>query len=360
MLQEISSSSTLQAWWFRYGDSPIDTNGLTHIAFIINNPDMFGLTKEYIEDLYKQHNEHLGQEGQAREQLVREAVNSGWVRARHHVSRDNYWSFTVNDVQSKRRDIVDFCWYMIEQKKMSENDSISIVSLRDKNTQDYSFNLGGVKAFLNEKKNSVLNNILKEFKIKEQIVPYKIKESSLSRLLSKMQEHDCAIITAFKSNYSYKQNKARNKVLLAELIYNNRYRVTSVMGASLEGTKEVQEDSYFIEDYQNTNNLEKDCFESAEKWQQYSVIFIPKEAIQAKLYGTSKESDAYIPYEKFQLKPILTIGTVSEFMTKIKGRPFSFKSLGESIVLPEDRIARMTWQGGTKSKWEDIVNWEEE
>jgi len=62
----------------------------THISEIIDNPECYGLTKEYIENAYKKHNEKLRIEGKAREEIMRELVNKGWIRIRYYPKHDSY------------------------------------------------------------------------------------------------------------------------------------------------------------------------------------------------------------------------------------------------------------------------------
>ena len=94
-----------------------------------------------------------------------------------------------------------------------------------------------------------------------------INESSLSRLRQHMLEHDTGTITAFRDaedcgngpNITKKQNKARNKILLANL-RKEGYSVTKVKGGYIEnyGTKdakEVGEEVFFVVDINDKGNL---------------------------------------------------------------------------------------------------------
>jgi hypothetical protein len=53
-----------------------------HIAEVIENPEKFGFTIEFIEYVYKHYNEKIGTEGKAREQLMIALFNQGWIRIR--------------------------------------------------------------------------------------------------------------------------------------------------------------------------------------------------------------------------------------------------------------------------------------
>ncbi len=45
-------------------------SGSCHIQAVINNPQTFGLDLDYIKDVYDKHNEELGSEGKAREEII--------------------------------------------------------------------------------------------------------------------------------------------------------------------------------------------------------------------------------------------------------------------------------------------------
>ena len=73
----------------------VDTN---HIADVIANPEKFGVTFEFIKQLYDKHDERMGVEGNAREELIRLVLQRGWVRIRNY---RNYWSVTVDRLTPK-------------------------------------------------------------------------------------------------------------------------------------------------------------------------------------------------------------------------------------------------------------------
>ena len=62
---------------------------------------------------------------------------------------------------------------------------------------------------------------------------YILSESGLSRLYSHMMEHDSAILTAFRNEYSNEQNYKRNRELKAQLLSMD-YGVTKVDGSYIE------------------------------------------------------------------------------------------------------------------------------
>ena len=82
------------------------TSGSTHIDSVINNPETFGLTKSKIQDVYDMYGEKLGTEGKAREQIIRDLVDKGWIRVRKYRQQ---WSININRITKKIKDyIFDF------------------------------------------------------------------------------------------------------------------------------------------------------------------------------------------------------------------------------------------------------------
>jgi hypothetical protein len=68
----------------------------THIATVIFRPEVFDLSRKEIEAAYKAHGETVYREGKAREEILRNVLQRGWIRLRRH---RKYWS-----VQSDRLD----------------------------------------------------------------------------------------------------------------------------------------------------------------------------------------------------------------------------------------------------------------
>ncbi len=184
-----------------------------------------------------------------------------------------------------------------------------------------------------------------ENKIKKAFTEAKITESSLSRVAQHMAEHDTGFITAFRSEYPNKQNTLRNKALKSFLV-SKGYGITAVNGSYIEnyGTKkakEVKEATYFVVDLNDTGNLESVLREQGEKWEQDSILFIPKGTGKGVLWGTRQGNE----YPEFKQKIDLgnrVLGKDGEFMTKVKGRPFIFETaVLEDLSYATGRNGRM-------------------
>jgi hypothetical protein len=162
-----------------------------------------------------------------------------------------------------------------------------------------------------------------------------------------MQAHDTGIITAWRSfkdcghgeAYTRKEKKQMNKSLQMKLSQKN-YRITKVKGSFIENfntpqAKEVGEDAFFVEDYRDFGNLLKDLRILGEEFEQDSILFIPKGAPEAQLWGTSP-CGAWPGIGKTVKFSGKTFGKKGEFMTKVSGRPFYFKEAIVEYISPPD------------------------
>lgn len=205
---------------------------------------------------------------------------------------------------------------------------------------------------------------------------YKLEESSLSRILSKMDKYDCGIITAFRTKFTYKENLERNKNLLASIYYYG-FDATSVYGSYIENykpknklntvrnknkinpnkkgpwnkskdkeEKEHSEESFFVVDKYNTGRLKYFLKSAGTIFMQDSIIFIPKKTRTAELIGTSPFEDVWPGRDEVIKFSKLELGKESEFMTKVKNRPFVFSEELHPCKFskPTERMGKMAMQ----------------
>lgn len=183
-----------------------------------------------------------------------------------------------------------------------------------------------------------------------------LQESNLSRLYSHMENHDCGMVTAYRSEYTHKENQQRNKKLLASLL-SWGYNVTSVEGTYVEdfGTpyaKEVGEHTFFVVDGKDKGNLEKDLRTLGEAFDQDSILFIPKGGSESYLWGTN---DAEFPgYNKVEFFPHRGLGKFGQFMTKKGNKPFIFESILKEHRTPNGMLGKMGTNAVSKKDWKNI------
>lgn len=187
----------------------------------------------------------------------------------------------------------------------------------------------------------------------------RINEKSLSRTYSHMQEHDTGLITAYRSEFSKRENQQRNRNLLARL-QSKRYGVTSMKGSYIEnyGTKdaiEVGEHVFFVVDLADRGTLKADLTELGEMFDQDSVLFVPQGGEVGYLIGTSKRENAWPNYGEVVRVGTPIFGEEGEFFTRVRNRPFvlSMTEMKE-MVLPEGYFARFACSTLAKKFWREM------
>lgn len=142
---------THTGYWFKYGDAyEVERN---HIRFILDKPEMFEFTKEELRDIYRSYGEKIGQEGKAREHIIKEAARRGWVRIRHYKKPSDYWSIQFDRYKKRRRSVEKFIDYALENLGMDMYDAIALVGYDDGYSKEYTFREGGVGEYLVNERN---------------------------------------------------------------------------------------------------------------------------------------------------------------------------------------------------------------
>jgi len=154
-----------------------------------------------------------------------------------------------------------------------------------------------------------------------------LTESSLSRLYRHMIKHESAILSAFKDQYTKKENYERNRELKARLLEQG-HGVTKVLGSYIENFQtpkavEVSEESFFVSNLRDDPQFVKNIGHLGEEYDQDSILIIPQGAEDAYLLGTNPEGE-YPAYETRESVGSLKMGEESEFMSRVSGRPVTF------------------------------------
>jgi hypothetical protein len=174
-----------------------------------------------------------------------------------------------------------------------------------------------------------------------------LNESSLSRLWTHNEKHDCGAITAFRvaedcgegEKYTSSDNKKRNRSLMSKL-KSKGYGLTQLKGTYPEGGKEAKEDSFFVVDLQETGDLLNDLKKLGAEFEQDSVLFVPKGAIngegeKAFLLGTNNCPKGWPGMGKKDIFAGGKLGKTSKIYTsKVNGRPFMFESVLDKVYTP--------------------------
>jgi hypothetical protein len=174
-------------------------------------------------------------------------------------------------------------------------------------------------------------------------------ESTLNRVMSHIEAHDCAILSAFRNEYSKKENYERSRVLRAHLIQGHKYQITKVKGSYIEGfvsreqkakilemppgdertafeekvtnEQEVAEQSLFVVNANDDPDFTEVIKKLSEEFEQDSVMCIPMGGDNIYLYGT-REDNTFPQYHNAEVVGSIVLNKEGEFMTRVGGRPF--------------------------------------
>ena len=79
-------------------------NAKWHISAIIRSPRTFGLTIDEIISSYDKHSEVLGQEGEAKSEIIHRLFQKGWIRLRRYPA--NLWLIDTFRLTDKAKDLL--------------------------------------------------------------------------------------------------------------------------------------------------------------------------------------------------------------------------------------------------------------
>jgi len=136
-------------YWVR-GDQIKDVTFENHIDDIIRMPEAFGLSKEDVQNAHRVHGERLGQEGKARDELIKKASERGWIRVRYYSGHQgDYWSVQFDEISKREKAVKNFlAWAVYESKVMHRNDDVRLLGYKD----GYFKEIRGVGDYLQEAK----------------------------------------------------------------------------------------------------------------------------------------------------------------------------------------------------------------
>lgn len=348
------------AYWLHNSGKLIDVP-MTHINTMREKPQVFGTTKKAIDSLYDKYGEKYNVEGKARREVMLKAIKKGWIRLREH-TRSGTWYGNVSKIDNKNmKALQDWMRDMIDAGYAYNTIPIIISDVLD--------GVGKMKKITMENKvmelkttfGEVLNENYTDTSLKNIL-----KESSLSRLWSHNENHDCAALTAFRSGadcgegekYSKKQNQQRNKSLLAKLLAKG-YGVTTLNGRYPEGGTTKSEISYFVVNKENDKDFVKQIRKLGEVFEQDSVLIVPQGAIQgnakAYLVGTNHCDNSWVSYGKKIPFAGGKMGKSSKIYTSyFNGRPFIFEKIVKENALPASGMGNWAMHTIAEQDWKDV------
>lgn len=169
-----------------------------------------------------------------------------------------------------------------------------------------------------------------------------LKEVTLSRLMRHDNAHSTGAISAFRGQYSWRENMQRHRALKAKLM-SLGYGVAEIDGSYIEGyetpdAKEVSEKSFFVVNYKvkgaDDGKLELDLIMLGQEFDQDSILSIPF-GQKARLVGTSERDDMFGKDNANRVETgTMRPGKTAQFMSRVRGRPFSFECVEQKHLTP--------------------------
>lgn len=294
-----------------------------------------------------------------------EVIELGKKYDQHSVISKNKDSFALMGTNS-----ISGVGKILDMFNVSER-GINIDDIGDKFQEFFSMLLKGShksKKFLFKMMERIETSMYYEKSHGEKWMELTVSESSLSRLWRHNLNHDCAALTAFRKardcgngeTYTKSENAARNKSLLAKL-KSMGYSVTSLKGKYPEGGSIGKEESFFVVDIKDGGNLLNDVKNLGEYFEQDSILFIPKGAIDNKsnafLVGTNHCRNNWLGYGKTEKFKRGIIGKESKIYTSmVNGRPFIFEEVGETINDPGNGMGWWSLELAAKKHWSEFID----
>ena len=170
-----------------------------------------------------------------------------------------------------------------------------------------------------------------------------VKASSFNRLMTHMKETECMFITAFRSNYSRKENIRRNKQLISDLNHWNLSFIKVIGGFTenkgSEDEVDVNEYSYcVINNRYTTDDFVDIAVTLCRKYEQDAVLVTFPVAEQPRT-TRSKQNIIGIDgkyYDKNGNVDMefdnITVQNVTEYFTRIGNRKFTLYSEGDEVI----------------------------
>lgn len=227
--QYLKESVFTAAFWITPSGKVLDCGAKTNIAYVCDAPRKFGIKEQEVQSAYDKYGEPYGFEGKAREEVLRKVIANGFIRIRKY---KNLYSVNVQTYNRRVGKLLsNWAYEMISSGK--ENDKYMPVNITsDSGNPPTGLDMEALSN-LHEAHKPIVYTTLNEMECLvetefQQLIDriyeeggrthgrYRVDESGISRVVSKLSDSsvEFVIITAFRSEYSLKENQRRNAKLI--------------------------------------------------------------------------------------------------------------------------------------------------
>lgn len=322
------------AYWISPRGEILDIAGSTHISHICDHPEKFGLTREYVDDLYAKYGETQPSEGQAREEIMKLLFRKGWIRTRLY-RREYTWSVNIGRMTNRT--------YGLLQKWAEYHRSRDDLGKQSGAFADIKLSIGWDENMTTKPSGSLKDwaegNIMEardmlisediQITIVESAADFEdpiINEASIGRAYRHLKNDEIPVgfITAFRGGQENREENIRRNKHLAAQVRKAGYGYFFLDGGWIEnqGTPEeiaVEEDSIFIVGNRNDNGKLKGLLQKwMKEYDQDGVLLKPE-----------GESDVHLLLNNGEDINIgsFSVGRAAEGFSRIRGHEFHFESI---------------------------------
>ena len=115
-------------------ETTIEVTGTSHVRFVLDNPNLFGMDREEMIALYHEHSEPIGFEGKARAIILSSVLRKGWIRVRQSIGKSPQWTLETDrlDLPQRKIAIMDFVDKLSSQGLIQPDDLLVIHGVDDR------------------------------------------------------------------------------------------------------------------------------------------------------------------------------------------------------------------------------------
>lgn len=115
-----------------------------HLSTILDDPERFGLTRAHIEEIYASTGQEVGSEGPARDEIMKQATENGWLRVRRFNNVDTRLVVQGTNIDSQIGSVSEFVTSMIAKASVDGSATVVITDFAGGDTRSFHVGASGI------------------------------------------------------------------------------------------------------------------------------------------------------------------------------------------------------------------------
>ncbi|MFP4485068.1 MAG: hypothetical protein ACOCYG_04760 [Spirochaetota bacterium] len=120
-----------------------------HADPVLAEPERFGLTRDAVIEVYRRHDESPGQEGHARDEVIRRAAEQGWIRVRIHDLNGGRVIVQGHNPTERMERIASFLADLVNRDIIACDETVVLSDFVDNSSTTLDWSDGGVATVIN-------------------------------------------------------------------------------------------------------------------------------------------------------------------------------------------------------------------